>query len=339
MKKTRLFAVLLAVSLVVAAFCACLSVSAAKGDNLAKGKTYTGADPSKHPSNANYTANLTDGVAAEHLSFNSGVWFAFYYNKDATGEGYINAPNGVGTLVIDLGDTYPVDTVKVNTFLGNSSGILPPKSMKVDYSTDGENFTALCDAKTFEKPEGDPPIDKVENVEFKSGSSVNARYIQVTVELAATFAFIDEVQVLEGDPVSGGDTSADTPSDDSSADDSSAADTSSDDASADTSADTSTDTSATESSTDTSSTDSSAATSSTTETSSTATSSTTNTSSAATSSTTGGTSSASAPAESASSPAATSSTGPTTGDAGLIGFAVLMVVAISGVAIAVKVRK
>lgn len=310
MKKTRLFAVLLAVSLVTAAFCACLSVSAAKGDNLAKGKSYTGADPSKHPSNANYTAKLTDGVALDKLSFEAGNWFDFYYSKDAVGEGYNNAPDGIGVLVIDLGDTYPVDTVKVNTFLGNSSGILPPKSMKVEYSTDGENFDALCDAKTFEKPEGDPPIDKVENVEFKSASSVNARYIQVTVELGAVHAFINEVEVLEGDPV-GGDGSADNSSDDSSAADSSAADSSATDTSSATS----------------SATESSAATSSTTE------------SSAAASSTTNSTSSASAPAESASSPAASGSTGPTTGDAGLIGFAVLMVAAISGVAIAVKVRK
>ena len=54
---------------------------------------------------------------------------------------------------------------------------------------------------------------------------------------------------------------------------------------------------------------------------------------------TSSTASSSAPAESASTPAASSSTGPTTGDAGLIGFAVLAIVAISGVAIAVKVRK
>ena len=62
MKKTRLFAVLLAATLVVTAFCACLSVSA-ESTNIALNKTYTGVSVSTHDAVKGYNAKLTDGKA------------------------------------------------------------------------------------------------------------------------------------------------------------------------------------------------------------------------------------------------------------------------------------
>ena len=290
MKKNRLFAFLLATVVAVSALCACLSVSAAKGDNLARGKTYTGADASTKEDVKKYSANLTDGKAVTKMSTTVGDWFAFYYQEqDGKPVDGINAPNHVGTFTIDLGAVSAVGSVKINTFTGNMWGVVPPKSIKVEYSTDNAAFSTL-EEKTFTIPakeknaDGkDVDLEKIENIEFAGqNGSVSARYIKVTVTLQpnAVFAFLNEVEVLEGDPV-GGDGSTDASSDDSSATDSSAAD-----------------------------------------------------SSAADSNT-----SASAPAESTSTPAASSSSAPSAGDVGLLGFAVLALVAISGVAIAVKVRK
>ena len=289
MKKNRLFAVLLATVIAVSALCACLSVSAAKGDNLALGKTYTGAEASTKEDVKKYCANLTDGNAATKMSTTVGDWFAFYYQEqDGKPVDGVNAPNRVGTFTIDLGAVSAVGSVKINTFTGNMWGIVPPKSVKVEYSTDNADFSTL-EEKTFtipakEKGEDgkDKDLEKIENIEYAGqNGSVNARYIKVTVTLQdnAVFAFLNEVEVLEGDPVSG-EPSGDDGSTDASSGDSSATDNSS----------------------------------------------------------------ASAPAEStstpaASTPAASSSTAPSAGDAGLIGFAALAIVAISGVAIAVKVRK
>lgn len=225
--------------------------------NIAEGKPYTGAEPSTHPNNTRYNANLTDGVAKDSLSdLAEGDWFAFYHNDGAEG---INAPDKVGTIVIDLEEVSAISSVKINTFVGNMWGILPPESIKVEYSEDGTSYTVL-DEKAFTAPEkvDDKDIDKVELVEFKGASDVNARYIKVTVKLNGIFAFLNEVQVM-----SAGAPAGDEPS---------------------TSTETSGETS---------------------------------------------TGSTSTP----------SSSNPPTGDAGFIGFAVLAVVALAGVAVAAKARR
>ncbi len=332
MKKSRLFAVLLAAVIAVSALCACLSVSAAKGDNLALGKSYTGAETSTKEDVKKYSANLTDGNAATKMSTAVGDWFAFYYQEqDGKPVDGVNAPNRVGTFTIDLGAVSAVGSVKINTFTGNMWGVVPPKSVKVEYSTDNTDFSTL-EEKTFtipakEKGEDgkDKDLEKIENIEYAGqNGSVSARYIKVTVTLQdnAVFAFLNEVEVLEGDPV-GGETSGDDGSTDASSDESSA-----------------TDSSATESEPSASApTESSSAPAESSSTPAESSSTSTESSSTSTESSSAPAESASAPAESASTPAASGSTGPTTGDAGLIGFAVLAVVAISGVAIAVKVRK
>ncbi len=333
MKKSRIFALLLAALLVVTAICACLPAFAAVGDNLAKGKEYEGANPSTLPQNANYTANLTDGVALDKLSYEKGDWFAFYYNEAAEGD-QINAPDKVGTVTIDLGAVYSVDSVKVNTFTGNSSGILPPKSMKVEYSEDNSKFSVL-EEKTFTVPEVEKddagkniPVETVENVEFKGSASVNAQYIRVTVELQGIFAFLNEIEVIEGAPIGGdGGNTENSTSTDSTSTDSTSTDSTSTDS-------TSTDSTSTDStSTDSTSTDSTSSDSTSSDNNSTDETSGNN------SSAPGGSSTSVSTEPSTSAPAASGSTSPSTGDAGLIGFAVLMVVAVSGVIIAAKVRK
>lgn len=162
----------------------------ARGDNLALNKSYTGADPSTRDGVKHYNAKLTDGVALDTISYNEGDWFAFYYNADATGTD-INAPDQVGTFVIDLENVYEVSLVKINTFVGNASGILPPKSIKVECSADGTNYSTL-EEKSFDKPDEGSVI---EFLAFSGETWLPAQYIRVTVELQGIFAFINEVEV------------------------------------------------------------------------------------------------------------------------------------------------
>lgn len=179
--------------------------------NVAEGKPYTGAEPSTNSNNTRYNAKLTDGAAKDSLSdLVEGDWFAFYCNEGAEG---INAPDKIGTFVVDLEEVYTVSSVKLNTFVGNMWGIVPPESVKVEYSEDGETYSLLAE-KAFTTPEKEKDadgkeieIDKVEFVEFKGTEAVNARYIKVTVKLAGIFAFINEVQVMGEVPVEGGETS------------------------------------------------------------------------------------------------------------------------------------
>ena len=169
--------------------------------NVAEGKPYTGAEPSTNDNNTRYNAKLTDGNAKDSLSdLVEGDWFAFYYNeKDGEPVEGVNAPDRVGTFVVDLEEVYAVSSVKLNTFVGKMWGIKPPESITVEYSEDGKTYTVL-EEKTFTEPEGDGEIDKVELVEFKGAEEVNARYIKVTVKLNGIFAFLNEVQVMGAVP-------------------------------------------------------------------------------------------------------------------------------------------
>lgn len=163
------------------------------GANLALNKSYTGANPSTHDSVKQYNANLTDGKAKDSLSYD-GEWFAYYYNKDAVGD-VVNAPDRVGTLVIDLEKVYAVSDVKINTYLGNTGdGILPPSSIAVEYSTDGTNYSKLGE-QSFEAPDATLKDKTVKWVEFKADKAVAAQYIRVTFAVPGTFAFINEVEV------------------------------------------------------------------------------------------------------------------------------------------------
>ena len=162
------------------------------GANLALNKSYTGANPSAHPDVAKYNANLTDGNAKDAISYD-GEWFAFYMNVDATGEGYVNAPDRVGTVVIDLEKVYGVSKVQINAFLGNASGIVAPASVKVEVSTDGKSYTQLGSIDINKPEENDTTVDWI----VIEGSAVAAQYVRVTVTMDAyaPFAFLNEIEV------------------------------------------------------------------------------------------------------------------------------------------------
>ena len=282
MKKNRLFAVLLAATFVVAACCACLSVSA-ESTNIALNKTYTGVAVSTHDAVKGYNAKLTDGKAeANAMSYGKteDEWFCFYYSADAKGEGNVNVTldannKRVGEMTIDLASLSAVEKVRIH-FNKDYNAC----DVKVEISDNADSGFKTFATKTVAKGDGEASGDWGRWLEL-TGDTQNGRYVKVTFTFDGMFCILNEVEVIGTEGVSGGDGSTDASSDDSSAADSSAAD----------------------------------------------------------SSTADSTSSATAPATSTSTPAASSSTAPSAGDVGLLGFAVLAFVAISGVAIAVKVRK
>ncbi len=286
MKKSRIFALLLAALLVVTAICACLSVSA-ESTNLAKGKSYTGAVVSTHDAVKCYNANLTDDKYENmKMSYQDGVdeWFCFYYNPEAKGEGNNNATpvdgKNVGEMTIDLEALSSVESVKIHFNKDYMNA-----TVKVEVSEDGETFTPASE-KAVANGDGEQSGDWGRWVELKD-QTLNGRYVKISFTFTGLFCIFNEVQVYGTAAAPG--TSTDSTSGTDSSSTSGAGSTS------------------------TSGTDSS------------------NTSGAGSTSTP----STSTPASSA---PASSTTPPATGDAGLIGFAVLAVVAVSGVAIATKVR-
>jgi len=190
MKKT--LAMLLAV-VMVSALCGMMFVSA-ESANLAAGKEVQNA--AVNGVNGGYNANLTDGVAADTISFD-GNWFAFYYHADKTNEENqeigANSVEGVASPTIDLGAVYALDQVRINTFLGNNSGIAAPSAISVEVSTDGETYTKL-DEKTFDMPNAESEdATKVAWVEFDV--DVEAQYVRINLTHVITWVFVNEIEV------------------------------------------------------------------------------------------------------------------------------------------------
>ncbi|MBO5869671.1 MAG: InlB B-repeat-containing protein [Clostridia bacterium] len=132
-----------------------------------------------------YTANLTDGSATSTLTYDNN-WFAFYYNKDADAS-TVNAPDGIGSVVIDLGKYYSLSNVKINMINNVGAAILPPKAVKVYLSNDGTEFTEATDMS----------ILQIENVAYWNESKIEgiARYVKVEFALNGSFVFLNEIEI------------------------------------------------------------------------------------------------------------------------------------------------
>ncbi len=159
--------------------------------NLVSGKDFFGTHNWKK-----YFADLTDGIANNTITFNDTDWFCFYYHPDLTEQENIsqqnsNALGGVGTVGYELDGTYKLNKVRVNTFLGNYSGIIAPESIAVEVSTDGTTYNEVG-KKTFAKPATDSKT--VGWVEFNL-NDVEAKYVRLKIDLNGVMAFINEIEV------------------------------------------------------------------------------------------------------------------------------------------------
>ena len=166
----------------------CLLCGDIQPTNVALGKDYTIGHGTN---NATYNANLTDGNASTGLSYKPDEWFGFVAS---------NTQNNVGTATIDLGDDFVISYASVHTYFGKTGdGIVTPASMKVEVSSDGENFTMLGVEVTYANPEQGPGFT-TEWVNFAGEETVTGRYVRLTVVIQGAFAFINEIEVY-GVPV------------------------------------------------------------------------------------------------------------------------------------------
>jgi len=153
------------------------------GTNVALNKTYSGANVSTAGS---YSANLTDGTASDVQSYNSN-WFGLYYNPSATSD-KVNAPGGVGEIIIDLEAVKNgITDVRVHVWNCNASGIASAKSMKLLTSKDGTNYTEIGKINI-------PSINAPAWATIKT-DKISARYVKILVETQATWTFLNEIEV------------------------------------------------------------------------------------------------------------------------------------------------
>ena len=194
MKKT--LATLLVVAL-VASVCGMMFVSA-DAANLALGKEV--ANATVNVANANYCANLTDGVIADAISTENGVWFGYLYNKDKP-ENANTAENGIAIPTIDLGAVTELSSARIHIVDQADWGICAPDSIVAQVSNDGENFTDVTTVTEFESG--------VAWVEFDlSGQS--AQYVRLAIDLSTTWFFLDEIEIY-GAASEGGEDTPDEP--------------------------------------------------------------------------------------------------------------------------------
>lgn len=141
-----------------------------------------------------YHTDLTDGVALDAISYEEGKWFGFYHNKDYE---VVNAPDGVGHAIIDLGEKVEnLTTFKAHLFNG-ASGIKCPKAINIYVSDDGTNFTAAGSFDTAELKDhlnnNGSPTPYWVSLTLKKG--VSGRYVKFEFELSGVFVFTDELEV------------------------------------------------------------------------------------------------------------------------------------------------
>ncbi len=135
-----------------------------------------------------YRANVADGIADYGALDNNreSKWFAFYYHEDAAASA-VNAPNGVGYVIFDLGGIYKIDEVRTNLINRTDWGIHAPKAVNVYISDDGINWG---------KPIGSMKVKTIENMSYWAGitGEWETRYLKVEYVLDGVFVFTNEIE-------------------------------------------------------------------------------------------------------------------------------------------------
>ena len=141
--------------------------------------------------NSTYVGGLTDGIKPTYLEDNGGEWFAFYYQPSYPEN--INAPDGIGTMFIDLGEEKLLTDIKLLTFLNSKWGINAPAKVEVFSSNTGADDDWMLEGE---------PVYEEGDAEGRWGIvTINrqARYVKVVVTLNGTFAFFGEVELYGAD--------------------------------------------------------------------------------------------------------------------------------------------
>ncbi|MBO4366779.1 MAG: hypothetical protein J5843_03875 [Clostridia bacterium] len=162
-------------------------VSKVSGDNLALGATVKGV--SINGSNPAYCADLTDGVATSIVSYDNN-WFGLYYQDGK--DDLNNVKDGEAKIVVDLGELKSIGVIRANFFLGNTSGIQAPDSVKIEVSEDGKKYVSLGKQDVAGGEEGSGTCGWIG---YSLAENINAQYIRLTIKVRGVWTFLNEIEV------------------------------------------------------------------------------------------------------------------------------------------------
>jgi hypothetical protein len=180
MKKT--LATLLVVAL-VASLCGVMFVSAEEV-NVALGKTWT-TDADDADAGTSYVGNVTDGTIDAEGHYDTSIWFGADRRK---------TDDDAFAMVFDLGETYSsLSKVNLHVWPHHASGIVIPASIDVYTSADGETYTKVGSVTEF-----DGTAPQWVTVEF---SAVEARYVKIDFVSSiegdtGVFWFVSEIEII-----------------------------------------------------------------------------------------------------------------------------------------------
>ncbi len=187
-----LIAVLVSAMLVVPASAEDNDEPAETPTNVALNKGYTISGNGK---NYSHTGSVTDGIVCEKPFSGSSAaskeerlssWFCFYYHVNAAYQPNVNAPDGIGYLIIDLEDEYDLSALKVFLIDKPTWGSPIPDAVNAYVSLDGVAFEEVG---TFDlECEEDSPFWSEIEVDCK------ARYLKIEMDLGSTEGYLGEVE-------------------------------------------------------------------------------------------------------------------------------------------------
>lgn len=129
---------------------------------------------------APYTASLTDGKTVNGLTYD-GNWFGFLLGNEN------NTVDGVGSVIIDLGEEKELSGVRAHICNGETAGISAPAKITLSMSSDGSAFSDPVEI----------PVNRDTAGVYWTGKAVSGkgRYVKLDFTLAASFVFLDEIEV------------------------------------------------------------------------------------------------------------------------------------------------
>lgn len=151
-----------------------------------------------------YTADLTDGKVQSGITYDN-AWYAFYYSTAANDPNTINAPDGAGTAVVDLGAlTGGISEIKVNFCTTTGSSVGTPSEVNIFASADNSSWTELGELDLSAASDTGSAYWGTLSVD-----DVTARYIKVYIVLDATtyFCFLNEIEIYADESAVPGETS------------------------------------------------------------------------------------------------------------------------------------